>query len=136
MTKASINPIFVLLEKVMRGTSRIFAWIWMVLVLNTMFQSCFQTLHIQGDDPVNSLSELVLESVFDFEDGLETDEQDESTRKLKTANSLHWHCAMERMAINLLAAVLQSQNWVGLMDICLNFSGEVLLPPPDGRLFT
>jgi hypothetical protein len=49
----------------MKFTSHIFAWIWMVLVLNTMFQSCFQTLDIAGDDPVNSLSELVMESFFD-----------------------------------------------------------------------
>ena len=49
----------------MKFTSHVFAWIWMVLVLNTMFQSCFQTLDIAGDDPVNSLSELVMESFFD-----------------------------------------------------------------------
>lgn len=118
--------------KVMRLTSHIFAWIWMVLVLNTMFQSCFQTQHIAGTDPINSLSELVMESFFDLEDGLPTDEQDDSSRKLKGANMLHWQCEMEAMQLGLLPSLPKKQTWQGLASIYLNFSGEVLLPPPDG----
>lgn len=120
----------------MKFTSHIFAWIWMVLVLNTMFQSCFQTLDIAGDDPVNSLSELVMESFFDMEDGLPTDEQDESSRKLKVASVLHWQCEMVAMKIGLLPPMSQKQGWAGLLGICLNFCGEVLLPPPDGQPLT
>jgi hypothetical protein len=116
----------------MKFTSHVFAWIWMVLVLNTMFQSCFQTLDIAGDDPVNSLSELVMESFFDMEDGLSTDEQDESSRKLKVANVLHWQCEMGAVKIGLLPPMPQKQTWPGFIGMCLNFSGEVLLPPPDG----
>lgn len=116
----------------MKFTSHVFAWIWMVLVLNTMFQSCFQTLDIAGDDPVNSLSELVMESFFDMDDCLPTDEQDESSRKLKVASVLHWQCEMEVIKIGLLPSKPYKQAWTGLIGICLNFFGEVLLPPPDG----
>ncbi|MDP2187155.1 MAG: hypothetical protein Q8J69_00600 [Sphingobacteriaceae bacterium] len=116
----------------MKLTSHIFAWIWMVLVLNTMFQTCFRTQGVAGFDPVNSLSELVMESLLDLEDDMPTDEQDQGSRKLKVANVLHWQCEMEAMRLGFLPALPQKQSWEGLLGICLNFSGEVLLPPPDG----
>ncbi len=100
-----------------------------------MFQTCFKTQGDFGSDPVNSLSELVMESLLDFPDELPSDEQDGSTRKLKVNNVLHWQCDMYAMRLGLLPLLPQKQSWEGLLGICLNFSGEVLLPPPDGLSF-
>ena len=48
-------------------------YLWMLLVLNTMFQCVFGAGMQPLEDPVNSLSELVLEEMLDFEDGMTTD---------------------------------------------------------------
>lgn len=69
-----------------------------------------------------------------MEDGLSTDERGASARKLKVANRLHWQCAMEVVKIGVLPTLPPKKSWTGRLSICLNFSGLVLLPSPDGLL--
>lgn len=117
----------------MKTTARFFAYIWMVLILNTMFQSCFIASGIVVQDPVNSLSELVLEHWLGLEDGIASDEHGDAEKKLKSGLQLHWH--IPNFYGHQLAA------WHGYKItlahtafIYLNFSGEVIIPPPDGYL--
>lgn len=105
----------------------------MVLILNTMVQSCFQSTASASVDPINSVSELVMESFMGVTDGFATDEHGTEEHELKLNNALHWQC--ERLANLLPSATAWSARLVtpAPKKVLLDFNGEVLLPPPDGR---
>lgn len=113
--------------------ARIFAWIWMVLILNTMFQACFQTEATGVVDPINSFSELVMESLMGVTDGFATDEHGTEDHELKLSNALHWQCDQLANVLPLAAAWSVRLVPPAANKVLLNFNGEVILPPPDLR---
>lgn len=117
----------------MKRNARIFAYIWMVLILNTMFQTCFKASADGVQDPVNSISELVLEHWLGLEDGISSDEHGDAAKKLKNGFQLHWHMPTE--AAHALAHTIENKHFNHSKSafIYLNFSGDVLIPPPDGN---
>lgn len=113
--------------------ARISAWIWMVLILNTMFQSCFQAEATGAIDPINSFSELVMESLLGVSDGFETDEHGTEEHELKLSSSLHWKCDWVASLLPLVEARSVRVLMCAPNKVLLNLNGEVLLPPPDLR---
>ena len=102
----------------------------MVLVLNTMFQRCFRLTDGQAD-PINSLSELVLEEFLGLEDALAYDEHAGNDRKLKTPSLLVWHCSDLNAELSFnLPQPLKPLAPAGAM-LPSDLSAEVLIPPPD-----
>ena len=115
----------------LRKTAHFCCYLWMLLVLNTMFQRVFGTGMQPLEDPVNSLSELVLEELLDIEDGMSTDEQSEEQRRMKTTSLLAWHIAvLETMSLNIPARIVSTKALHPAAFLPENHT-EVLLPPPD-----
>lgn len=114
-----------------RRPGQYLCYLWMLLVLNTMFQRVFGTGMQPLEDPVNSLSELVLEEVLDIEDGMSTDEQSEEQRRMKTTSLLAWHIAvLETLSLNIPARIVSTKALHPAAFLPENHT-EVLLPPPD-----
>ncbi|MBA4304711.1 MAG: hypothetical protein C0424_10840 [Sphingobacteriaceae bacterium] len=108
----------------------------MLLVLNTMFQRVFGTGMQPLEDPVNSLSELVLEEVLGLEDGMSTDEQSEDTRRMKSSSPLVWHVAvLETLSLNIPGLIISTKALHPAAYLPENNS-EVLLPPPDVQAYS
>jgi len=106
-------------------------YLWVLLVLNTMFQCVFGVGMQPLEDPVNSLSELVLEKMLDFEDGMTTDEQSEEQRGMKTSSLFAWHIAdLETLTLNIPTSNVSTKPLHPAAYLPENHS-EVLLPPPD-----
>lgn len=118
-----------------RKIGQYLCYLWMLLVLNTMFQCVFGAGMQPLEDPVNSLSELVLEEMLDFEDGMTTDEQSEEQRRMKTSSLLAWHIAvLETLSLNIPARIVSAKALHPAAYLPENHT-EVLLPPPDVQAF-
>jgi hypothetical protein len=88
------------------------------------------------EDPVNSLSELVLEEVLDFEDGMSTDEQSDEQRRMKTTSLLVWHVAvLEALSLQIPGQIISAEV-LHPADYLPENHTEVLLPPPDVQAFS
>lgn len=105
----------------------------MVLILNTMFQTCFQSASTTVVDPINSFSELVMEGLMDVEDGLASDEHGADEHDLKLSSALHWTCDQASTSLSGGRSWALHRQFPILNKVLLNFNGEVLLPPPDVR---
>jgi hypothetical protein len=120
----------------LRKTAHFCCYLWMLLVLNTMFQRVFSTGMQPLEDPVNSLSELVLEEVLDFEDGMSTDEQSDEQRRMKTTSLLVWHVAvLEALSLQIPGQIISTKALHPAAFLPENHT-EVLLPPPDVQAFS
>lgn len=118
-----------------RKIARFCCYLWMLLVLNTMFQRVFGTGMQPLEDPVNSLSELVLEEVLDLEDGMSTDEQSDEQRRMKTTSLLAWHVAvLESLSLHIPGLIISTKALHPTAYLPEN-NTEVLLPPPDVQAF-
>jgi len=119
-----------------RPLAKFLCYCWMLLVLNTMFQGVFGITSQPLEDPVNSLSELVMEEVLDIEDNLHSDEQSEEERRLKTPNMLVLHVAvLETLSLQIPGQITSAEVLHPAAYLPENHT-EVLLPPPDVQAFS
>lgn len=101
-----------------------------------MFQGVFRTGMQPINDPVNSLSELVMEEVLELEDDFHTDEHSEEQRRLKAAASLVWHIQLHGSFRLQIPGTLLSIKALRPQSFLPENPREVLLPPPDVQAIT